>query len=249
MHKIVSTLIDRKDAKLAQQWARDVLFQREDFPKESNAAILLVLAAHFARSPEWADMLVDQEWICNDFTLETFSHYKPLIEGQPLCDLALYCHEHSIEGIKQLLIDEVPASFFGQGAHHYVWLDSCLNTQLSKQGVLDRLSRHTMSSGDPDEVRASLVWMGSQTDWENGDSLPVNLSHYPAIALEILGHHQQYSFQDGFLVAMINVHLGCFAEEFHIREIRRLEEMGIPRSFLFIDNQHKRIRLIDDLDL
>lgn len=249
MHKIVSTLINRQDANLAQQWARDVLFQREDFPKESNAAILLVLAAHFCRAPAWQGMLLDEAWICNDFTLETLERYRDKVSGEPMRQLALFCQEQGFSSIKDLLIEEVPASFFGNGVHHYHWLDRQLGAQLKRDDVMDRLARHTMSSGDPEEVGAGLVWLGSQPGWETGDCLPISLEHHSKIAISVLEHHEQYPFQDGFLAAMINVHLDCFDESLHIGEIRRLEDMGIPRHFLFIDNRHKRIRLMDDLDI
>ena len=234
---------------MAQQWARDVLFQREDFPKESNAAILLVLAAHFCHSPAWQEMLVDEAWICNDFTLETLERYRDMVIGEPMRQLALFCQERDLCEIKELLIDVVPASFFGNGVHHYHWLDRELHAGLVHHEVMDRLGRHTMSSGDSDEVGAGLLWLGSQPGWITGDRLPVNLQHHSHIALSVLQHHEDYCFQDGFLAAMINVHLDCFDESLHINEIRHLEEMGIPRQFLMIDNRHKRIRLMDDLDI
>jgi hypothetical protein len=248
--KIIRELIRRNDPLLACQWASaSLLAEREDFPDERPSAALLALLNHFTDDIVWHSLMADDEWVCNDFSLESLDAYREIFPATGIQGLALACVQHGKDELLGLLVHEVPCSYWAIGERHFRWIDQTAGIKLSEQQVIDRIAKNTMASGDNDEVLAGLIWLGENSQWIEGEDFPLNLEHYSDIAIKVLRRYADYLFSDAFVIFLVNTHLSGFDSCYHAQQLVLLEESGIPLSLLMLSNHHRRSRLMHDLDI
>ncbi len=247
---IIHELIRRNDPHLASQWARaSLLTEREDFPEERPSAALLALLNHFTSADVWLNLMKDEEWVCNDFSLDSLDAYRGLFPETGIQGLALACVQHGKTELLELLVREVPCTYWATGERHFYWIEQHIGIKLSEQQVLDRIAKNTLVSGDSKEVMAGIIWLGENAQWTEETEFPVNLELYSDIAIKVIKRYGEYKFSDPFVIFLVNTHLSGFDTCFHAQQLVFLEESGIPLRLLMLSNPHRRSRLIHDLDI